>query len=193
MTEDAPRNPSIAELAAAALAAPAHCGRTRVVLIDGPAGSGKTTLGERLGTSIGAQVLHADDMYEGWGGLAVLWDILGNRVLEPLSRGEDAGFERWDWHASARADHIAVPASDALVIEGVGVAQRAARPFASIVIYVDAPWPERLARGIARDGEAMRAQWEMWQDAEEEFLNAEGTLQAADVEIDGTSPVPDAW
>ena len=39
----------------------------------------------------------------------------------------------------------------------------------------------------------MRAQWEMWQCAEEEFLNAEGTLQAADVVIDGTQPVPDAW
>ena len=163
------------------------------MLIDGPAGSGKTTLAARLAAALGAQVLHADDMYEGWDGLSVLWTILGERILEPLSRGERAGFERWDWVASARAEHIEVPPADALVIEGVGVAQRAARPYASLIIYVDAPWPERLARGIARDGEAMRAQWEMWQCAEEEFLNAEGTLQAADVVIDGTQPVPNAW
>ncbi len=187
------RNPSIAELAAATLAAPARCGRTRVVLIDGPAGSGKTTLGERLGLETGAQVLHADDMYEGWTGLATLWDTLGTRVLEPLARGENAGFERWDWEASARAERIEVPAVDALVIEGVGVAQRAARPCASLVIYVDAPRSERLARGVARDGEAMRAEWEVWQCAEEEFLNAEGTSQASDIVVDGLAPVPDAW
>ena len=188
-----PRNPSVAELAAAALAGPTPCGRTRVVLIDGPAGSGKTTLAERLGQRLGAQVLHADDMYEGWDGLPFLWHILGARILEPLARGENGGFERWDWPASARAEHIEVPAADAVVIEGVGVAQRAARHYASLVIYVDAPWPERLARGTARDGEAMRAQWEMWQCAEGEFLNAEGTSQAADNVVDGTSLVPDAW
>ena len=187
------RNPSIAELTAVALASTARCGRTRVVLIDGPAGSGKTTLAGRFGTALGAQVLHADDMYEGWGGLSVLWDILGKRILEPLSRGEQAGFECWDWNTSKRAEHIAVPAADALVIEGVGVAQRAARTYASLTIFVDAPWPERLARGVARDGESMRAQWEVWQCAEEEFLNAEGTLQASDIVVDGLAPVPDAW
>jgi uridine kinase len=193
MSTAAPRNPSIAALAAAALTAPARCGTTRVVLIDGPAGSGKTTLGDRLGKAVGAQVLHADDMYEGWDGLSVLWEILGARVLEPLSRGDQAGFERWDWVASARAELVPVPQADALVIEGVGVAQRAARTYASLVIYVDAPWTERLTRGVARDGESMRAQWEVWQCAEEEFLNAEGTLQASDIVVDGLAPVPDAW
>jgi uridine kinase len=193
MSTAAPCNPSIAELAAAALARPARCRNTRVILVDGPAGSGKTTLGDRLGQTLGAQVLHADDMYEGWDGLSVLWAILGQRVLEPLSRGMQAGFERWDWFASARGEHIAVPAADALVIEGVGVAQRAARAYASLTIYVDAPWPERLARGVARDGEAMRAQWEVWQCAEEEFLSAEGTLQASDMVVDGLALVPDAW
>lgn len=164
-----------------------------MVLIDGPAGSGKTTLAARLGSTLAAQVLHADDMYEGWDGLPALRDVLVGRVLAPLAAGQEAGFERWDWVASARAEHIAVPPAEDLVIEGVGVAQSAARPYASLVIYVDAPWSERLARGIERDGEAMRAQWEMWQCAEEEFLNAEGTSQAADVLIDGTQAVPDAW
>ena len=185
--------PSVSDLAAAAMAAPARCGHTRMILIDGPAGSGKTTLAARLGQALDAQVLHADDMYEGWDGLPVLQDVLVRRILEPLSRGDHAGFERWDWVASARANRIEVPPAQALVIEGVGVAQRAARPYASLVIYVDAPWPERLARGVARDGEAMRAQWKVWQYAEEEFLNAEDTLQAVDIVVDGTSPVPDAW
>lgn len=186
-------NPSIDELVSRVRDAPALCGSTRVVLIDGPAGSGKTTLGERLGAVLDAQVLHADDMYEGWDGLPVLGEVLVGRILEPLSRVENAGFERWDWETSARSEFVAVPRAEVLVIEGVGVAQRAARTYASLVVYVDAPRSERLARGVARDGEGMRAQWEVWQYAEEEFLNAEGTLQAADTVVDGTCPVPDVW
>ena len=102
-------NPSIGELASRVLDFPAGCGPLRVVLIDGPAGSGKTTLAARLAAALGAQVLHADDMYEGWDGLPVLRDVLVGRVLEPLAAGQKAGFERWDWVASARAERIAVP------------------------------------------------------------------------------------
>ncbi len=46
---------------------------------------------------------------------------------------------------------------------------------------------------FGRDGDAMRAQWEVWQCAEEEFLNAEGTSQASDFVVVGMAPVPDAW
>ncbi len=184
-------NPSLAQLTDAALAAPPRCGSTRVILVDGPAGSGKTTLAARLGDRLGAQVLHADDMYEGWTGLATLSDTLVHGVLEPLARAEAGGFERWDWATSARAERIDVPPTDALVIEGVGVAQAAARPFASLTVYVDAPWELRLARGIARDGEALRPEWEAWQAAEEAFLVHERTREAADFLINGAAPFDD--
>ncbi|WP_062294547.1 AAA family ATPase [Demequina phytophila] len=182
-------NPTLGELVVGTLGAPARLGRTRLVLVDGPAGSGKTTLAARLGAALGAQVLHGDDMYEGWTGLSTLDRVLA-QVLEPLARGETGGFRRWDWHASARAEEIRVPVDDALVIEGVGVASRAARVHASSVIYVDAPWELRLARGIARDGEAMRAEWERWHVAEDRHLAGEGARDAAGWVIDGTRPVP---
>ena len=184
-------NPSVMSLAAAALSAAPRCGPTRVVLIDGPAGSGKTTLAARLGTLINAQVLHGDDMYEGWSGLSTLHEILVECVLGPLSRGENAGFQRWDWEACARAERIEVPPADDLLIEGVGVAQRAARHYASVVLYVDAPWDVRLSRGIARDGEAMRAEWEAWHVDEDEFLMREGTRAAANVVLDGSAEIRD--
>ena len=161
-----------------------------MVAIDGPAGSGKTTLAGRLAAALsGAQVLHADDMYEGWSGLGTLSDVLVAAVLEPLARSGAASFRRWDWVSGARAETIEVPGAPFLVVEGVGTAQRAARPLVSLVIYVDAPWPLRLDRGIARDGETMRAEWERWQAAEWSFLVREGTRAAADFEIDGTALV----
>ena len=47
------------------------CGSTRVLAVDGPAGSGKTTLGGRVCdelTSRGHQavLVHMDDLYDGW-------------------------------------------------------------------------------------------------------------------------------
>ncbi len=182
---------SVCDLAARVRRAPARCGRTQVVLIDGPAGSGKTTLGERLSGELGAQLVHGDDIYEGWDGLATMWPILGHGILEPLSRGEHGAFGRWDWYAGRRAETIPVPVADALVIEGVGVGQRAAREFASLVVFVEAPQEVRLDRGVRRDGEGMRAEWERWQPQEELFLAEEGVRGAADVIVDGTLPYLD--
>ncbi len=164
-------------------------GSTRLVLIDGPAGSGKTTLAGALGEALSAQVLHGDDMYEGWNGLGTLWETLGEQVLLPLAQGRSGRFRRWDWVASSRGDVIDVPRARALVIEGVGVAQRRGREFANLVVYIDAPWEERLRRGLARDGEHMRSEWERWQAAEVPFLEREGTRAAAHYDVDGTEPI----
>ena len=183
--------PSISAFRSLVAAAPARLGHTRLVLVDGPAGSGKSTLAERLAAALGCPVLHGDDMYEGWSGLPTLWATLGEQVLEPLARGERARFRRWDWSRGERAEWIEVLAADALVIEGVGVAGRRAREYASLCVYVEAPLEVRLARGLARDGEGMRDEWLCWQAAEAPILLAEGTREAADVVVDGTRPVRD--
>lgn len=189
-------NLGVSEIVRAALAAPARLGGARLVLIDGPAGAGKTSLASRVASELVASglvatVVHGDDLYEGWTGLGTLWATLGPLVIEPLSRGEDATFDRWDWTAERRGERCVVPWVDAVVIEGVGVAQRRVRPFASLVVYVDAPWPERLRRGIARDGEDMESAWERWHRDEDAHFATEGTRAAADVVIDGLERVPD--
>jgi uridine kinase len=183
--------PSIAALRLLVLSAPARLDQTRLVLIDGPAGSGKTVLGTRLAAALGCGVIHGDDMYEGWTGLPTLWETLGEQVLNPLARGKSARFRRWDWARGERGDWIEVPAAPLLVIEGVGVAGRRARAYASLVIYVEAPWDVRLERGIERDGEAMREHWLQWEASEGRILRSEGTRKAADVVVDGTRPVAD--
>jgi uridine kinase len=162
----------------------------RVVLIDGPAGSGKSTLARRLADVLSAQVLHGDDMYEGWSGLATLDALLVGEILEPLSQGRDASFRRWEWLASERAEAIHVPQAPVLVLEGVGIAQQAARRYASLVVFVEAPWDTRIARGLERDGEHMRGEWERWEVEQNAHHAVNDTRAHAHVVIDGTKPVP---
>jgi len=196
-------------IAAAVRAAQPRLGATRLVLVDGPAGSGKTTLANDVAVALGGApsrgagtfdpaaplpaipILHGDDMYEGWSGLTSLNDVLVGQVLEPLSHGVEGGFRMWDWHRSRRTHRIPVPPTQFLVVEGVGVASRAARDHASFVAYVEAPWEARLARGVARDGEAMRDEWLRWHPIEDQYLAEQGTREAADVVVDGTRGRPD--
>ena len=59
---------TVAELAARVRAEPARLGAVRLVCVDGPAGSGKTTFAGRLADALGgrAALVHLDDLYAGW-------------------------------------------------------------------------------------------------------------------------------
>ena len=208
-------NPSLAELLDTASDRPPACGTVRVILIDGPAGSGKTTLANRLAVALGGQtsggagsfrpdaplgldipvqILHGDDMYEGWGGLATLDDVLLGDILRPLAAGEDAEFRQWDWVLDARTVTIPVPQRPWLIVEGVGVGLPEARELAVLTVFIEAPWDVRLERGIERDLLAYDDVVERWTEfeADERSLHERsGTRAAADFRIDGTAPVPD--
>ncbi|MFP5359123.1 MAG: uridine kinase [Actinomycetes bacterium] len=202
-------SPSVSAMVAFVRAAPARLGDTRLVLIDGPAGAGKTTLANRIVVALGGEpsrgagtfdpaapaptvpVLHADDMYEGWDGLDALPAVMTDGVLDPLGRGEPGGFGMWDWHEGRRTHLIPVAPRPFVIVEGVGVAFARARAAAAAVLYVDAPVETRLERGIARDGEAMREEWLRWQESEVVHLERSGVRDAADFRLDGAADIPD--
>jgi uridine kinase len=178
-----------ADLAARARAAPAGLGRVRLVTVDGPAGSGKTTLAARLSVLLeDAPVVHMDDLYEGWTGLSP--DVLRRLrvgVLDPLAAGRHGAFRRYDWDAGRFAEVVTVPAAYALVVEGVGAGARQVDGAASLRVWVEAPRDLRLARGLERDGPALRDEWLRWADVEERHFAADGTRDRADAVVDGTA------
>ena len=76
----------IAELAQRVLAGPARCGDTRLVCVDGPSGSGKSTLAARLAAALGdPPLVHMDDLFPGWDGLAAAVPLLTEQVVAPLA------------------------------------------------------------------------------------------------------------
>lgn len=168
----------------------ARLGPVRVVAVDGPAGSGKTTLAAALAERCAvagrtAQVVHMDDLYAGWSGLeGDLWPRLAAQVLEPMRRGRPGRFQRYDWVDDRFADWVDVPVADVLVLEGCGSGRRAGARDVGLLVWVEADPATRLARGLDRDGAAAREHWERWMRDEAAHYAREGTPGRADVRVD---------
>lgn len=177
----------LADLAAAILAGPALLGAVRLVCIDGPAGSGKTTLAGRLASALGgeAAVVHFDELYAGWTLTGALARLQAG-VLRPLSAGRPGGHHRYDWAARRFApEPVAVPPREVLLVEGCGSSPRALDPWTTLRIWVEAPADLRLARGLARDGSHLEPEWRRWLATEAAEFAREGTRDRADVRVDG--------
>ena len=181
---------SAARIADAVLAAPPRCGGVRLVCVDGPAGSGKTTAAGALADALTARgspgpVVHLDDLYEGW--TQPLGAPLAARVeawlLLPWRDGLPGRHPRYDWAVQRFTAWAEAPAGPVAVIEGCGAASRGIRAYASLVVWVEAERSVRLARGLARDGDALAEEWDRWQAAETAHFAADGTRAAADVII----------
>jgi uridine kinase len=170
--------------------APPLLGATRLVCVDGPAGSGKTTFAGRLTDVLGgdAVLVHMDDLYAGWtltGAVA----RLSAGVLRPLADGTPGAYHRYDWAAGRfTPDPVPVAAAPVLVVEGCGSGARLLEPWTTLLVWVEAPEPLRLARGLARDGAALEGHWRRWQRTEAAAFAAEDTRARAGLRIDGTAP-----
>ncbi len=165
-------------------------GPNRLVCIDGPAGSGKTTLASAIAdvwragkpaSQSQVRVLHMDDLFPGWPGLRAGVAKVADTVVGPLGRDETGGYRRYDWVAGAEAEWVEVPAVDLLVLEGCGSGSTTYASSITTLVWVEVPVPVRLARGIARDGEDLRPEWLAWMVDEEVLFTDERTRERADL------------
>jgi uridine kinase len=174
------------DLAAAVTARPPRLGPTRLVCLDGRAGSGKTTLAVALAAAVAGStaIVHLDDLYEGWSGLPAIADRIGRELIPPLALGRPASIRRWDWAADRLGTPLTVPVVDALILEGVGSYARAYDEYVSLLVWVDAPADVRKRRALARDGDVFAPYWDQWAVDEARVLTREGTRDRADVVVD---------
>ena len=167
---------------------PPACGMTTVIAVDGPSGSGKTSLTEQLVRSCGAAVLHLDDIYPGWYGLAATPPMVARDVLEPIAVGQTGSISRWSWVRDRPGPALLVPPTPLLVLDGVGSGAAVIRPFLSVLVWVEAPTAVRRRRALERDGAAYEPWWDTWAAGESCHFDSEQTRLHADLVIDTTAP-----
>ena len=168
---------------------PATCGDARVICVEGPAGSGKTTLASALAELTGAPVVHMDDLMEGWDGVDGTGPQLAS-VLDPLADGRPGSYRQFNWHLDRFDREVAVPVAPWLILEGVGSGNPGVAERVTVLVWVEADDDLRLSRGLDRDGSDMEPLWRQFMLDEADVFCAHRTRERADVLVDGTGARP---
>ncbi|MEZ0579939.1 4-amino-4-deoxy-L-arabinose transferase [Nocardioides sp. MH1] len=165
---------------------PPTLGETRLISIDGPAGSGKTTLAEMIvAREPTAHVVHMDDLYDGWTGLGSVSRQLST-LVRPLAMGRPGFYRRYDWLQGRFAETVDVEPPPLLVLEGVGSGVAELSTMITVLVWVTAPRALRRERGLRRDGDTIAPQWDGWMRQEDAHFAGQRTAERADLVVDGT-------
>ena len=155
-------------------------GKQPVVLIDGRAGAGKTSLATFLANemqsrySVTVQLIHMDDLTEGWNGLA----SASAQVAQIIERG---AWRRYDWISGTLEEQHQIKPGLPLIIEGCGAISKASADLADFRIWVECDDELRRERAIARDGALFEPHWEAWADQELQIIKTQNPKAHADL------------
>jgi len=129
-----------------------------ILLIDGRAGSGKSTLAAaiqneyfRAGES-SPRVIHMDDLYSGWNGLAQGAEYLQRNILQPLAKREVAHYQLFDWAAGQRGEWREFAGGTPLIVEGCGSINQNSVASADLSVWLDCGEDVRRKRWLDREG-----------------------------------------
>jgi uridine kinase len=160
----------------------ATLGAGRLVCIDGPAGSGKTTLGRAVADLTGATVVHTDALMDGWRGLdAVPRQLVG--LCEALADGRTGRYDVYSWLRGRYTRTAEVAPGDWLVVEGVASGCCAIEPWTTTLVWVEADPEVRLTRVLSRDGIDVEPHIEQFQVDEQALFARERTRERAEIRV----------
>ena len=169
---------------------------TPIILIDGRAGSGKSSFAEELRNELFRQgdaapsIIHMDDLYPGWEGLKAGSSYLIQNILQPLRAGNSANWQIWNWGNGVRGNDSEpgngwreFTGGNFLIVEGCGAISRQSREIANLAVWIEAEGTSREARIQSRDQGAFDEFWGVWQAQEDEFYETERSESLSDWRI----------
>jgi uridine kinase len=161
--------------------------QTPIVLIDGRAGSGKSTFAEALQQQLfrdgesAPRVIHMDNVFEGWDGLALGSDYMVRFILQPLARKETASWQDWSWVKNQRSSWREFSGGTPLIVEGCGSLTERSKEHADISIWLEASEEVRRERWIQRERHLEK--FDFWAAQELDFYAREKSQSLADLVI----------
>ena len=164
--------------------------RPILIAIDGPAGSGKTSLANQLASNLkSATTIHMDDLYNGWEDAltATLTRHLEEWVLDPLTQHQSVKYQKFDWITSEYGPTVEVSDVELLILEGVGAAQARIRQQADLTIWIEVGAQIGLARVLNRDGAQILPYMLKWQERESAHFIKDQTKENCQIFIDGSN------
>lgn len=164
--------------------------RPILIAIDGPAGSGKTSLANQLASNLkSATTIHMDDLYNGWEDAltSTLTRHLEEWVLDPLTQHQSVKYQKFDWINSEYGPSVEVSDVELLILEGVGAAQARIRQQADLTIWIEVGAQIGLARVLNRDGAQILPYMLKWQERESAHFIKDQTKENCQIFIDGSN------
>jgi uridine kinase len=164
------------------------CGQTKIIVIDGPAGSGKTTLAKSLsGFLQNCAIIHMDEIYEGWENALspkTFKDLI-EWIINPLLENNSIEYKKYDWNLGQRIEKIFINNSKIIIIEGVGSSSFEISKHASLKLWIEVNKETGINRVLTRDGLQIQEQMKTWQSQESKFFIENNSKENSDIWIDG--------
>jgi uridine kinase len=177
--EDAIRQPTRGDGGGAA--------RGALVLIDGASGTGKTSLAEEMAarwpTGRDVVVVHMDDLYGGWNGLAAGILALEVSLLTPRAAHQDAHLRSYDWNTETWEQGAIIPANIDVIVEGCGSFGPTEANGADALIWLEAPEDLRRQRALGRGAEDFERHWDMWEQQFDQYQHRSVPAERASLTV----------
>ena len=161
--------------------------QTPIILIDGRAGSGKSTVADALQQQLfrdgesAPRVIHMDNIFEGWEGLSLGSDYLVRFILNPLAKQETASWQDWSWVKNQRSSWREFSGGTPLIVEGCGSLSERSKEHADVSIWLEASEETRRERWLKRERHLDK--FDFWAAQELDFYAREKSKSLADLVI----------
>lgn len=144
-----------------------------LVLIDGPAGAGKTTLAQLLQSET-SLTLHLDDFYSGWDENfdSAFLNRINSAHMAHATSAMETKYLRFNWNSQEFEKVESHQKSNLIFIEGVGSFRYQPDDFKILKIFVTTDFLSGLNRVVQRDGEASAPFIALWKQREFELFGS---------------------